>query len=230
MDRGGYRRIRPGFMSRHSRRCYTCQGFGHYARDCPNRFTRTSQQSEVEILRAKLADREKEMNDLRNRRVEIKRTEQCGATKAEEDKEVQRESEEVETEEQLMNRLANQYKDDVVQESAKEASPAPKRRKAQRLYVSDSESDDLDDKFKELRNMMNSPVSDGGSLADRVKRRRRAATRNPTKEKKQSSTAVEGNQLRIGWSYMRPQLVQPGHVVRHPAVLWEFGQQPLSDE
>ncbi len=118
----------------------------------------------------------------------------------------------------------------MVQESTKEASlsPEPKRRKVQRPAVSNSESDyDIDNKFDKLRTMM-TPVSDG-SLADRVKRRRRSATRKPTKET-QPSTAVEGNQLRIGWSYMRPRLVQPGHVVQHPAVLWVFGQRPLSDD
>ncbi len=57
----------------------------------------------------KLVDTEREMTELRNRRVEIKTTDQYVAMKKEEDKEVQKESEVVKSEEQLMNRLEKEY-------------------------------------------------------------------------------------------------------------------------
>ncbi len=135
---------------------------------------------------------------------------------------------EEETETQLMKRLSDTY--DVEQLVDKEppkttTTPATKPKRKRPIIDSSSDSDsDTETKMTAIRQMMKSPPVQrhAEDIADRVKTRPRKTATGPKMTEPVAEIVVEGDQLKMKSTYLRPRIVQPGYTVQVPGILWEF--------
>ncbi len=174
--------------------CYNCQGRGHKAAVCPSKAP-PCVDDRRQPIRQVIMDENKELE---------------------------------ETETQLMKRLSDAYDaEQLIDEGPKMTTPVAKARQKRPILdssSSDSESDsDTDNKMSAVRWMIASPPvkRPTENIADRVKTSGRKAATKP-KIEPVADIIVEGNQLRMKFTYLRPKIVQPGYSVKFPGILWEF--------
>ncbi len=134
---------------------------------------------------------------------------------------------EEETEAQLMKRLSDTYDmEQLVDQGPPKTTTTPVTKPKQKRPIIDSNSEsdsDTETKMSAIRQMMESPpVRRQEDIADRVKTRPRKTATRPKMKEPVAEIVVEGNQLKMKSTYLRPRIVQPGYTVQVPGILWEF--------